>query len=180
MNIGERFSPHRQFSGLTWVPDVIMEATWLKAADKLVLGRLMRAARAKGWCWPSQIRLAGWCGLSRKQVRTSIGRLLAARLLAVDVSTGRTSNGYHFLWHRVFEEAQPALQGTQLALQGTQLAPQGATKRFKSVKKRQAELPFGLKPPASECGDCNGTGWRESDVKGIPAVTRCGCIAKGD
>ncbi len=163
-----------------------MEVTWLNPADKLVLGRLMKAAGSKGWCWPSQRRLAAWCGLTYKQVRTSIGRLLAHRLIAVDVSKGGTSNGYHFLWHAVFEGAmalEPPCpsEGRPLPFRGQTPCPPGGQVREsgKRVRKRQqAELPFGLKPPASECGDCNGTGWRESDVNGIPAVKRCGC-AKG-
>ncbi len=176
-----------------------MEATWLKPTDKLVLGRLMKAAGSKGWCWPSQACLASWCGLSRKQVRLATANLLAARLIAVDVSKVGRSNGYHFRWHAVYE-AEPsgtpqpvalqkgptlAPQGTPLAPQGTPLAPQGASKRVrkrernKERNKEQANLPFGPKPVASECGDCGGTGWREIESKGLPAVTRCGCIAKG-
>jgi hypothetical protein len=63
--IGEPFNPWRRFNYLP-VPEAIARSKELPPGAKLVYGRLLRFAGARGFCWPSVMKLAVEVGLGER------------------------------------------------------------------------------------------------------------------
>ncbi len=200
LKIGEEFTPWRKFK-VACVPLPMMQSTVVTGNAKIVFACLLRHAGKRAYCWPAQATLALECGLTRDQVRYALGRLLKEKLIRVRHKQGG-SNGYKFLWHALYEVGESFPRGGVGNSQG--LGNGSPLKEsIREGSKKEPELGTGSpstpstkeppddarlilvprkpakKPPASECAHCGGTGWRETQVKGIPAVTRCGCKAKG-
>lgn len=69
----------------------------ISPAPKLVLMAIADDADDTGFCYPSQRRLAKKCRITERSVRRIVGKLIAARLVAVEPRyrvRARTTNGY--------------------------------------------------------------------------------------
>ena len=75
-----------KWSNLIWASPEPREA-----ADRLCLLALADHANEKGFCWPSQARLGRKCGVSKRAIQYTLGRLEAGGYIRVEHRSGRPS-----------------------------------------------------------------------------------------
>jgi hypothetical protein len=100
--IGDRFNPHRIFSGI-FIPDAVYRHPRLSSTAKLIYGRLCRYKGESGEAYPAVTTLAEEIGASERQTFDHLSRLVDEGFIAREPRPG-TSTVYHFLWHECFEE----------------------------------------------------------------------------
>jgi hypothetical protein len=107
---GEIYNPWRMFNG-SFIPNAILQCRELSATAKLLFGRLSQYAGADGEAFPSYNTLGQEVGIERRQAIRAVRELEDFGLIrAVPRHKGDgslTSNGYVFLWHRIFTDGSP-------------------------------------------------------------------------
>lgn len=101
MRAGQRFNPHRMFTGI-FIPDAVYRHPGLTPTAKLLYGRLCRYAGEQGEAYPAATTLAAEIHLSERQVFEHLAHLVTERFIDREPRAG-TSTVYHFLWHPCFE-----------------------------------------------------------------------------
>lgn len=104
MKVGQRFNPHRLFTGV-FIPDAIYHHSELTAVAKLLYGRLYKYAGESGEAYPAGTTLAAELKMSERQVFEHLSLLVSEGLIEREPRPG-TSTVYHFLWHPCFEQVE--------------------------------------------------------------------------
>ena len=99
--VGERFNPHRMFTG-NFIPEGISMYRSLPSGSKVVYARLLRYAGDHGEAYPSIATLAEQVGMSERQAWRYIRYLIEQHFLEVEKRTGQPGV-YGFLWHSCFD-----------------------------------------------------------------------------
>jgi len=112
MQVGESFVPWRVFVGSV-IPNCVIRMRDLTPAGKVVLARMMTLAGDRGLCYASESTLAAECGMSVRGIRYRLEEL-EAKAFIVCVGRRHRCNVYEFLWHSVYDEAQPTRNRQEL------------------------------------------------------------------
>lgn len=112
MKIGQRFKPHRLFTGV-FIPDAIYGHPNLTATAKLIYGRLAKFQGERGEAYPAGTTLAEELGISERQAFEHLGNLVDEKLIEREPRKG-TSTVYHFLWHECLEDTPKVVRKTAL------------------------------------------------------------------
>lgn len=110
--IGQRFNPHRLFTGI-FIPDAVYRIKGLSPIAKLLYGRLCKYAGESGEAYPAGTTLAEEIGISERQVFEHLGRLVDVGLIEREPRAG-TSTVYHFIWGELLEEPGGVVRKTAL------------------------------------------------------------------
>ena len=112
MRIGQRFNPHRMFTGV-FIADAVYSCKELSAFARLIYGRLCKFKGERGDAYPSAITLAQELGISERQAFDHISRLVEEGFIEREPRLG-TSTVYHFLWHKSFEQEDEVVRNPAL------------------------------------------------------------------
>lgn len=110
--VGDRFNPHRVFSGV-YIPDAIYSYKNLSSTAKLLYGRLCKYKGDRGEAYPAGTTLAEELGISERQVFDHLARLVEEGFIDREPRLG-TSTVYHFLWHECFDDAKEVVRKSAL------------------------------------------------------------------
>lgn len=110
--VGERFNPHRVFTGV-FIPDAVYGHPELSSTAKLLYGRLCKFKGDRGDAYPAAITMAKELGISERQVFDHLARLVDEGFIDREPRLG-TSTVYHFLWHPSFEDSFEVVRKTAL------------------------------------------------------------------
>jgi len=102
LSVGEAFNPFNLFDGAL-IPSEVLRYSEITPSEKLVFGRLLQFAGARGHAWPSLDLLGAEVSLSVVQARRCVSALEAKGLIRRVARPGR-SNEFEFLWHPIYEQ----------------------------------------------------------------------------
>jgi hypothetical protein len=113
LRVGRPFNPFGLFTGI-FIPKLLVCSTAVWPGAKVVYGRLARYAGQDGRCFPAMPTLAVEVGLGERQVQRYLAELEREHLnrrVARYAGRGQTTNGFEFLWHRMFAEGVTHVSG---------------------------------------------------------------------
>ncbi|TAL62096.1 MAG: helix-turn-helix domain-containing protein [Bacteroidetes bacterium] len=107
MKNGDIFNPYGIFLSLH-IPNSIAKSKLLSSNDKLLYGRLLQYAGKNGIAFPKQETIAVEIGISCRQVKRSIRKLMELKLISIvrenEDKLHHRCNKYYFLWNEMFED----------------------------------------------------------------------------
>jgi hypothetical protein len=121
LSVGEAFNPFNLFDGAL-IPTEVLRYSEITPSEKLVFGRLLQFAGARGYAWPSLEVLAAEVSLSVVQARRCVSALETKGLIRRVARSGR-SNEFEFLWHPIYEQEHQPQSSVIAPPQSSMIAP---------------------------------------------------------
>src|SRR5215472_2249550 len=153
------------FTGL-YIPEGLARCSRISHGAKLAWGRLARYAGEDGLCYPTVKTLAAEIGAGTRQARRYIAELERFQLIRRRnrfANRSQTSNGFEFLWHKLFESgvtdptgeglSDPSARGmSDVSAKESQIEESHSKERktdldYLALNRKNRDSPSGVRPP---------------------------------